>query len=760
MINTLPGEDVRKVVNPHCLSFLPINAHHRIALRDPKDLHIEKKFDVMAKYIYAKQRMIGGGMKWAKDLYMEHLRCFSNYKEGDGAGKNSFDEYVSRFDSLLDSIVEHGFIKDKGYLPVDRHGIPLEGSHRLAACLLHDKPLYTVEFDVDADNYDYKYFLNRGLGAEVTDPMALELVKKMEDIYVAVVFPLARTNYKKVVNILINYGCVVYEKDVVFSKLGRRNLIKLLYRGENWLGKDGELTKGLLHHSENRFLSSIPVSFLFIKCNNSTLLREAKHRVRSLFNSGNDPIHASDSREDTIRIAELVLNNNSIHHINFARVDYQDGSFIDKFKIFRDIITSGYHDKNMYCIDGGGVLALYGIRKTRDLDYLHYNNDIITKKGSDISSHNDQMCYFDDDIGGMIFDPKNYFYYEGVKCISIDNVKKAKVRRRCKKDCDDIKYIDSLQKKVSWNMITNGFLMLNRWKLIRSNLFNYGVFKIKRMIPKKLYPIAKKIYKIPLYAKEYCGPYNRVMNYKGYRLHYTRGTSLIKRIWRDETYEPEVTYKIIEELRKSKNPVLMDVGANIGLMTLNVVAALPNVEIYAFEPGVKQCNCLNKTVINNKIENNVTVYRQALGNNKGQSKFYVHKEKHSSGDGFIDTKMAGKTKIDYVNVITVDGWWRSSNFKKVDVIKIDTEGSELWVLQGAKKFISQCRPKIFLEIGRKNVKVYPFRPHDIYNFLNDMQYLVYTIAGLKVDEYSLDEVLIYNEMFMAIESDNIRSSCV
>lgn len=702
-------EEVRKYVNPHNLSLLPIRGHHRVAMCKPDELRVNKRFDVMAKYLYAKHRMIGGGLEWASRIYEEHLLCHGNYTEGDGSGKVCFDDYVSKYDELLDSIRDNGFLEDKGYIPVGRDGVIIDGTHRLAACLLYDRPLYTVEFDVDVDGYDYKQFMLRGLRQESLDAMALEYIRIARNVHIAIIFPLAASKYEEAYSVLGEYGDIVYEKSAIFTKIGRRNLIRLLYRGEKWLGREGELTSGLLHHSENRFLNKGPVTFVFIKCDDPMMLREAKSRVRSLYNLNNDPIHINDAEDSTLNVAELALNKNSLKYINQVDIDLIDPSFRGKLFAYNKLLKKDGVNRELYCIDSGGVLALYGMRQTHDLDYIHIGKKLDDSSGEGISSHNEELCYYDKKVDELIFNPENHFYYEGLKCMSIDNVRSAKARRRCKKDFRDIELIDSVRYVNGAYVLFNWHLLRRKLKFIRHNLFNYIIFKIKMRVPRRLYPLARSVYRIPLYVKEYLKPYNRVLKYKGYMLHYTRGTPLIKKIWLGETYEPELTNKIITELRGKSKPVYVDIGAKIGLMTLNVMAALPNALVHAFEPEKTKFDLLRKTVDSNNITESVYIYQHGFEN--------------------------------------LDDWWRNVGRKCVDLLNIDTGGSELRVIQGAREIIEVCAPKIFIVMNKNCVKTY--NPSDIIRCLNNMGYRVGTMAGTKVNENSINDVLEYSELFVA-----------
>jgi len=56
------------------------------------------------------------------------------------------------------------------------------------------------------------------------------------------------------------------------------------------------------------------------------------------------------------------------------------------------------------------------------------------------------------------------------------------------------------------------------------------------------------------------------------------------------------------------------------------------------------------------------------------------------------------------------------------VMKLDTEGSELFVLRGAPALLEHCRPVLFLEIHDENLRVYPYDAADVRRELEQMGY--------------------------------------
>jgi FkbM family methyltransferase len=226
----------------------------------------------------------------------------------------------------------------------------------------------------------------------------------------------------------------------------------------------------------------------------------------------------------------------------------------------------------------------------------------------------------------------------------------------------------------------------------------------------------------------YLSPFIQKRDYLGYSLYYSKGTSLIERLNdRHSIYEPETSLLIIDELKNRTNPLIIDIGANIGLISLYALRNLKNAEIFAFEPGPHQYELFSKTIKKNKLESKIHLSNLAVSHSCSTFDFYIHDTKDASGDGLVDTQRAGKTQKIPIQATTLDIWWNQNSRPRIDLIKIDTEGAELWVLEGAKDIISVCRPIIITEVNNINYQNYPYTTADVYNKIANYKYKLYTL---------------------------------
>lgn len=129
--------------------------------------------------------------------------------------------------------------------------------------------------------------------------------------------------------------------------------------------------------------------------------------------------------------------------------------------------------------------------------------------------------------------------------------------------------------------------------------------------------------------------------------------------------------------------VAIDVGSHVGFWSFDLAQQFTTV--YAFEPAGPTFECLLKNV---EEFDNVRAFNLAVGNAKGTATVCNDKTRPgNSGSNYI---MPGSGEV---TIVTLDEF----GFEACDFLKIDVEGYELRVLEGARKLIKQHRPVISME---------------------------------------------------------------
>nr|WP_154894962.1 FkbM family methyltransferase [Paenibacillus xylanexedens] len=150
------------------------------------------------------------------------------------------------------------------------------------------------------------------------------------------------------------------------------------------------------------------------------------------------------------------------------------------------------------------------------------------------------------------------------------------------------------------------------------------------------------------------------------------------------------------------NPVIYDIGANIGNHTLYFSKYMNPETIYAFEPVPANFDLLQRNVESNNL-NNVILHNVAVG--KSRKKTSVKINKNNMGECRLYDDPEGD-----ISVIPID----EGNYKRPNLVKIDVEGYELDVLQGMINILEKSSPTIWIEINEN------FNQVD--HFLSELEY--------------------------------------
>jgi FkbM family methyltransferase len=151
--------------------------------------------------------------------------------------------------------------------------------------------------------------------------------------------------------------------------------------------------------------------------------------------------------------------------------------------------------------------------------------------------------------------------------------------------------------------------------------------------------------------------------------------------------------ELFEQICK-KGDVVVEVGANIGAHTLPLSRMVEECgEVFAFEPQriVFQTLCANMAL---NSRTNVHTYELGVANEIKKLSLPAINYTQKGNFGGIDLQ---HNAYEVVQVVALDGFL---NVSRLDFLKIDVEGMELQVLQGALRLIRKYQPIIYLENDR------------------------------------------------------------
>lgn len=188
---------------------------------------------------------------------------------------------------------------------------------------------------------------------------------------------------------------------------------------------------------------------------------------------------------------------------------------------------------------------------------------------------------------------------------------------------------------------------------------------------------------------------------------------------------------MILKLIKDGDTVL-DVGANIGWVSMNISRAVENVKILSFEPIPETYGYLKKHIEMNGMTN-IEAVNYGLSDMDAEITFFYYPgvSGNSSMKNLSESEAGQKINS---RVRKLDSVVSERNIK-VDFIKCDVEGAELLVFKGGIKTIERDKPTVFTEMLRKWSKKFDYHPNDIIGLFKALDYKCFTIDRQRLVEF-------------------------
>ena len=198
----------------------------------------------------------------------------------------------------------------------------------------------------------------------------------------------------------------------------------------------------------------------------------------------------------------------------------------------------------------------------------------------------------------------------------------------------------------------------------------------------------------------------------------------------------------------SAGDVFLDIGANVGIVSLYVNRHAPQVgAVYAFEPLPPTYEHLKHNLLLNGNPEKIHTFNIGLSNNKGSVDFYLSGADEAASmqpnmDEYymqecIDGVYTGKKKMEKITcaVDTLDSFVDMHNIENVDIIKIDTEGNEYNVLKGGTNVLKKYTPLVYSEMLRKHAARFGYHPNEIIDFMGTLGYVCFVFSEGKLKRF-------------------------
>ncbi|MDO8658547.1 MAG: FkbM family methyltransferase [Candidatus Levybacteria bacterium] len=194
-----------------------------------------------------------------------------------------------------------------------------------------------------------------------------------------------------------------------------------------------------------------------------------------------------------------------------------------------------------------------------------------------------------------------------------------------------------------------------------------------------------------------------------------------------EYVEKELSDFLSKYLKKEST--FFDIGANSGYFSLLTSTIIENGSIHAFEPVQYIYNNFSKSVKINNIKN-IFINNVCVGSKNKKVDFYV--ASHSDVSSIRKTDFQKSSKKIKCKMITLESYCDMKNIKRIDMIKIDTEGNEFDILRGSMKILKRFKPVLIIEFSNKTTESFGYHPNIMYDYLTGLGYKIFSYSGSKI----------------------------
>jgi len=182
---------------------------------------------------------------------------------------------------------------------------------------------------------------------------------------------------------------------------------------------------------------------------------------------------------------------------------------------------------------------------------------------------------------------------------------------------------------------------------------------------------------------------------------------------------------------------VFDVGANDGRVALQLIKTFRPRQVFAFEPVSSNAAALRARLADHPFAN---IHEIAVGDADGEVAFNINANSVYN-NSLLDAAEGGgqwhdiqHVRSQTVTCVRIDSFCKAHNIAGIDILKIDAEGADLMVLQGAETMLREKRVGIvFVEVlfsaafdGQGGLSAF-------LNLLEDRGYVLYGFLGKKID---------------------------
>ncbi|MFH0884885.1 MAG: FkbM family methyltransferase [Candidatus Micrarchaeota archaeon] len=159
----------------------------------------------------------------------------------------------------------------------------------------------------------------------------------------------------------------------------------------------------------------------------------------------------------------------------------------------------------------------------------------------------------------------------------------------------------------------------------------------------------------------------------------------------DEVFVHGIYFR--DETVIGENDIILDIGAHIGTFTAFASKAAKNGQVYSFEPDEDNFRLLKENIELNDIRNACAI-NAAVSTENGRKSFFVTEYATSAHSIY---RPHGRAREVIVDAVTLADFVKSRGIKRIDLLKMDCEGSEYEIMLTCPKNVLEMVKRIAME---------------------------------------------------------------
>jgi FkbM family methyltransferase len=226
----------------------------------------------------------------------------------------------------------------------------------------------------------------------------------------------------------------------------------------------------------------------------------------------------------------------------------------------------------------------------------------------------------------------------------------------------------------------------------------------------------------------------------------------IQRLMWGGAYEPHVKKCLTSLLHPGDT--FIDVGGHIGFFSLIASSLVgPSGKVYAFEAN---SDLFQKLQANASEHPWLVPSSRAVWNKSGPVSFSNPQQPGETGWGKL-AAVRNDGNVVTITAVTLDDWHASVQFPAIRAIKIDAEGSEPFILEGASSLIAHSRPFLIIELNDTLLRAAGRSQEVVLTSLRDERYRIFAMSPASLDELD-DRGVVSSPEILCIPSERFEEA--